>query len=149
MSSNQAKTKQSDEKVMMNASVYKAIENECEAIAKFLKNNVKLRPTLLDQTVEKEGEGKQKVDMPIDYCLGKDLHLTVLMHKKEILPMAKEIQNKRDLRGLERIDDSMALLSFIKHFKKLVKLRPSRLLYANPNASDAKRPKRVEVMPEA
>lgn len=86
--------------------------------------------------------------MSIEYCLGKDLHLTVLLHNKAILAMAKEIQQKRDLRGLERIEDSLALLSFIKHFKKLVKLAPSSLLYSDPRSSDAKRPKRVEVLPE-
>jgi hypothetical protein len=39
-------------------------------------------------------------DMPVDYCLGKDIHFTVISHRQEILAMAKEIQKRVDMKGL-------------------------------------------------
>lgn len=122
------------------------LEKEFEAIAKFLKDKVKLRPTLLMHKI-KIGVTEKDMDMPIDYCLGKDIHFTVISHRVEILAMAKEIQKRKDLKGLESIGDSIVLLDGLMTFKKLVKIGPSRLQYPDPKAADAKRPKRVDVLP--
>ena len=112
-----------------------------------MKTKVKLRPTLLMHEIAKGG-GKKEVDMPIDYFLGKDIHFTIINHRKEILAMAKELVARKNLNGLEKIEDSLQLLGILANFKKLVKLYPHRLQYPDPNASDAKRPKRVEIPPE-
>lgn len=66
------------------------LDKDCENIAKFLKNKVKLRPTLLLDQVKFNGS-KKDVDMPVDYFLGKDIHFTIITHRKEILALAKEI----------------------------------------------------------
>lgn len=44
--------------------------------------------------------GKKQIDMPVDYFLGKDIHFTILTHRKEILALAKEIHARKDLNGL-------------------------------------------------
>lgn len=123
------------------------LDKECENIAKFLKNKVKLRPTLLMDQITL-GASKKDVDMPIDYFLGKDIHFIIITHRKEILAIAKEIQARRDLHGLEKIEDSMHLLGVLANFKKVVKLAPHHLQYPDPKASDARRPKRVEILPD-
>jgi hypothetical protein len=41
---------------------------------------VKLRPTLLIQNL-RVGMTSKEVDMPIDYCLGKDIHFIVLSRR--------------------------------------------------------------------
>ena len=87
--------------------------------------------------------------MPVDYCLGKDIHFTVISHRQEILAMAKEIQKRVDMKGLQSIEDSINLLDGLLKFKKLVKVGPSRMTYPDPKAADAKRPKKVDVLPEA
>jgi small-conductance mechanosensitive channel len=69
--------------------IYNVCEKEAEAISKFLKEKVKLRPTLVMYKMAVAGKGEKEVDMPVDYCLGKDIHFTVLTHRKEILAMAK------------------------------------------------------------
>jgi hypothetical protein len=86
--------------------------------------------------------------MPIDYCLGKDLHYTVISNRKEILGMIKSKQTIEQLEGLETIAGSVTLLSFIAQHKKLFKVQPYRLQYPDPRAPDAKRPKRVEILPQ-
>ena len=123
------------------------LDKDCENIAKFLKSKVKLRPTLLMHKIV-NGAKEKEVDMPVDYFLGKDIHFTIINHRKEILPLAKEIQARKNLNGLEKIEDSLHLLGILSNFKKLVKLAPHRLQYPDPTASDAKRPKRVEIPPE-
>lgn len=125
--------------------IYNLLDKDCDNIAKFLKNKVKLRPTLLMQELH-VGANRKEVDMPIDYFLGKDIHFTILTHRKEILALAKEIVARKDLNGLEKIEDSMHLLGILLNFKKLVKLGPHHLQYPDPKASDAKRPKRVEIL---
>jgi hypothetical protein len=61
--------------------------------------------------------------------------------------MAKEIQKRKDLKGLESIEDSILLLDGLFNFKKLVKIGPSRMQYPDLKAAEAKRPKRVEILP--
>ena len=86
--------------------------------------------------------------MPVDYCLGKDIHFAVLTHAKEILAMAKTIQQQRDLNGLKKIEDSVLLLSFLTQLNKFATLVPHRMSYPDRNAAEAKRPKRVEMPPK-
>jgi hypothetical protein len=90
--------------------IMNVVEKECEAIAKFIKEKVKLRPTLVMYKVPL-GKGEKDVDMPVDYCLGKDVHFTVLSHKKEILALAKELDKHANFNGLKSIEDSMRLLA--------------------------------------
>lgn len=82
-----------------DAKLYELLEKDCDKIAKFLKSKVKLRPTLLMHEIVNGPKTKQ-VDMPIDYFLGKDIHFTIISHRNEILPLAKEIQARKDLNGL-------------------------------------------------
>ena len=85
--------------------------------------------------------------MPIDYCLGKDLHYAVITHRKEILGMIKNKEAHENFEGLETIAGSVKLLSIVAGHKKIYKIAPYRLQYPDPRAPDAKRPKRVEILP--
>lgn len=71
---------------------------------------MKLRPTLVMYKVNVPGKGDRDVDMPVDYCLGKDIHFTILSHKKELMAMAKNINQHTSLNGLETLEDSIHLL---------------------------------------
>lgn len=62
--------------------------------------------------------------------------------------MAKEISKRNNLKGLESIEDSILLLDGLMKFKKIFKVGPSRMAYPDPKAPDAKRPKKVDVLPQ-
>jgi hypothetical protein len=131
-----------------NQKLMELIEKECEHIAKFLKERVKLRPTLLMITDQILNGKMVNQDLSVDYCLGKDIHFTVLMHAKELLGMSKSIQKMQNLNGLVKIEDSVVLLSVLLRFNKFTFVIPFRTMYPNPKAPDAKRPKRVEIPPK-
>jgi hypothetical protein len=77
------KRRLAQEKVANNAT-YLAIEQECHEIARFLKDRVKLRPTLLIEHIPR-ADRILEADTPVAYCLGKDLHYTVITHRTELL----------------------------------------------------------------
>ena len=84
----------------------------------------------------------------IDYCLGKDIHFVVLTHATELLKMSAYIQTKQNLNGLQKIEDSVLLLTILMQFNMFVFLIPQRLMYPDPKAADARRPKKVEMPPK-
>lgn len=93
------------------------------------------------------GAAQRILDLPIDYCLGKDLHLIIMTHRKEILAMGKTIDDIFKLNGLADVQDSVKLLTQLARQKKIIKVQPEKITYPDPKAPDARRPKRVELLP--
>lgn len=90
---------------------------------------------------------QKMIDMPIEYCLGKDIHLTLMTHRKEVLAMGKTLDDVNKFNGLADVQDSVRLLAQLFHYKKMIKVKPEKNSYPDPKSPDARRPKRVELAP--
>ena len=72
------------------------------------------------------------------------------MNSEAILKLCPTIQKLQDveLHGLERVEDSVRLCLILMQIGVLRRVIPSKLMYPNPNAKEAEKPKQVDMAPQ-
>ena len=80
---------------------------------------------------------------------GIDIHEKIILNGAEILKLCPTIATLPDLNlnDLNKVDDSCRLCSVLVQLGLMRRVIPSKLLYPNPNAKEAEKPKQVDMAP--